>query len=300
MNIPNDQHHELTGGSGYADLHIHSLFSDGVQHPRSIVRAAHEMGLVAFSITDHDSMEGIEAALDESQKLRIEFIPGIELTAMCKDREIHILGYFLNSGNKELSDMIFYFRQQRLIRYQRILEHLKHAGVRIKPEFLEQVSSQPSIGRLHIADALVKSGVTSTIHNAFRYYLGKGAVAYEEKCHVDPATMIRLISNAGGISVLAHPQLNMKESDLIAMIRAGLNGIETVHPNIDQQTASYYKRIVTQYSLLETGGSDSHGRMGFPAIGDYKISYRHVISMKEFLNSGRSAKQLSEPKGNLH
>ncbi len=273
---------------GYADLHIHSLFSDGVLHPRSIVQTAYEKGLRAVSITDHDSIDGVEAAMDEGDQLGIEVIPGVELTAMCQDREIHILGYLFDLQDSKLKNIIRDFRHYRMIRYQRILNHLKEAGVVIRPECLESVSLQSSIGRLHIAEALVSSGVTSTVQNAFRYYLSKGAVAYEEKYPVSPESVIDVLHKAGGVAVLAHPSLQLKESDMMAMIWNGLDGIETIHPRMDQAAHDYFQRIAAQYGLAVSGGSDSHGRNGFPEIGDYKTPLRNVHRMKEIISGKRA------------
>ncbi len=267
----------------YADLHVHSFFSDGALHPSRIVQKAAEAGLKIISITDHDCVDGIEPALKEGEKTGIEVIPGVELTAMSDEREIHILGYFIDPHHPELAAMIRLCRQHRLIRYQKILGHLKSAGVSIRTEQLEQLSLLPNIGRLHIAEALVSSGVTANIQTAFRYFLGKGAIAYEKKCPVTPEVVIGLIRRSGGLSVLAHPSLHLKEKELISMIRSGLDGIETVHPKLDASTQSYYQRIALQYGLIQTGGSDSHGRKGFAEIGDYRISGHHISVMKDRL-----------------
>lgn len=242
-----------------ADLHIHSQYSDGTLSPIEIVSRAKQCGLDVISITDHDSVGGIEAALETGRDVGVEVIPGIELSASYNGTEVHILGYFIDQKNEELVSSLAGFRNERLKRAERIVGKLNDLKIPITIESVLGHVTGDSVGRPHIADTLVKGGHAESYHQAFDKYIGDGRPAYEQKWNFSPADTIKLISHAGGLSFLAHPGKSTTEEMILQLIDAGLDGIEVVHPCHSPDLIYYYKGIVSQYCLLESGGSDFHG-----------------------------------------
>ena len=268
-----------------ADLHIHSQFSDGVLSPIEIVRRAKQSDLDIISITDHDSVGGINAAIEAGRDIGIEVIAGIELSAIHHGTEVHILGYFVDYKNKELVDSLAGFRNERLKRAERIVGKLNNLKIPITIESVMDHVTGDSVGRPHIANTLVKGGHADSYHQAFDEYIGNGRPAYEEKWNFSPAETIRLISEAGGLSFLAHPGKSTSEEMIIQLINAGLDGIEVIHPCHTPDLVYYYKGIVDEYCLLESGGSDFHGgeRGDTDAFGNYSVPVSVVDLMRKRL-----------------
>jgi predicted metal-dependent phosphoesterase TrpH len=268
-----------------ADLHIHSLYSDGVLSPIEIVTRAKRAGLDIISITDHDSVGGLEAAIEAGRDIGIEVISGIELSANQNGFEVHILGYFIDYKNKELASSLAGFRNERLKRAQRIVGKLNDLKIPITIESVLGHVTGDSIGRPHIANTLVEGGHADSYHQAFDKFIGDGRPAYEQKWNFSPEETVRLISQAGGLSFLAHPGKSMSEEMIIQLIKAGLDGIEVVHPCHTPDLVYYYKGIVDEYCLLESGGSDFHGgELGDEGtFGQYSIPISAVDLMRKRL-----------------
>ncbi len=275
-----------------ADLHIHTTASDGYFKPAEAVQHAVDQGLRAMALTDHDNVDGISAA-QESAGARMEVIPGIELSSSIESRDIHILGYFIDTDSAVLLEHLARCRGERVERAERMVAKLNRYGVPISMEMVLEQSGLGSVGRPHIADAVVKAGYARTTGEVFRDYIGYGGVAYEEKLRVTPEEAIRIIHEANGLAFLAHPTLQLNEKYLYQILKAGLDGIETIHPFVSDPAHTYYKRIASQHELLECGGSDSHGRGDIP-IGCRTIPYAWVERMKERMNSRLAAKALRE------
>ncbi len=247
----------------YADLHIHTRYSDGDKNPREIFMLAEEAGLAAISLTDHDTIDGCIEALEIQKEFNVDFIIGIELSCYENGREYHILGYNLEPDNKNLMSHLDDFREARLYRAEKILKKLNHLDIPITFDSILEIAGKAPIARPHIAWALQANGFTTTMKEAFNLYLGEGKPAYEAKANFSTEKAIKLINESGGVSVLAHPARTITQEALFSMIEKGLDGIECIHPMHDAALEKFYRGIARQYWLLETGGSDYHGTRDF-------------------------------------
>ena len=244
---------------GKADLHTHTTYSDGSLSPYELIKKAKSVGINVISITDHDSVSGIDEAVEIGKEFGVEVVAGMELSASYKNTEIHILGYFMDYHNKVLQDALAVFREKRRRRAERIVDKLNRMNIPLTIESVLASATGDSIGRPHIANALVSEGHAQSYYQAFNKYLGDGRPAFEKKPECSPEETVELISQAGGLSFLAHPGRTVSEELLFKLISAGLDGIEVVHPSHTNEHIQYYRGIVNEYCLLESGGSDFHG-----------------------------------------
>lgn len=270
-----------------ADMHLHTNHSDGVLSTNELLPLAKNKKLKCISIVDHDSIAAIEEAIPICKKLDIKLIPGVELSSSIDNQEIHILGYFINPTNKLLLDYLQLFREERIKRTKIIVHKLNKLNIPLKLESVIELAQNGCIGRLHIAAALVKQGFVNNYLQAFEYYIKNNGPAYEKKYTITPAQAIMLISQAGGLSFLAHPGNITSENILYKLINLGIDGLEVVHPNHSKDTTNYLKKIANEYFLLETGGSDFHGgiKNDDNTLGKYTIPYKYVYAMKSRLYS---------------
>lgn len=241
------------------DLHIHTVYSDGTYTPYQAVQLAKKLGLVGISITDHDSVAGIEEALEAGKIIGLEVVPGIEISSDVGEDEIHILGYYLDWKREGFLSRLDFFQQDRVERNEKLLKRLKQLGMEIKFEEVAKIAPKGIISRLHIARCMVKKGYVASIDEAFEDWLNPGKPAYIERVRVSPFEVIDLILNVNGIPVLAHPFLSRRDDLIPRMIDAGLMGIEVYHSSHDTATTKHYIEIAHRYGLLITGGSDCHG-----------------------------------------
>ena len=244
---------------GKADLHMHTTYSDGSHSPYELIKKAKSAGLDVISITDHDSVSGLDEAIAISKEFEIEIVPGMELSATLNGSEFHILGYFMDYHDKVLVEYLAGFRQERLRRAERIVNKLNKMNIPLRMESVLASATGDSVGRPHIANALVNEGHAQSYHQAFNKYIGDGRPAFERKAEFSPEQTVRLISQSGGLSFLAHPGHSLSDELLFRLIKAGLDGIEVVHPSHSPEHVRYYRGIVNEYCLLESGGSDFHG-----------------------------------------
>ena len=240
------------------DLHSHTLHSDGFYSPKDLVKLAYESGIEILGITDHDNVNGIEEAAFTAESYGIEIVPGVEISTDVQSSEVHILGYFIDPGNQELEHYLSFFREERYKRAKRIVEKLNLAGLEITMDDVLKQVNNAAIGRPHIAHALIKNNQVKSYQDAFNKYLGNHAPAYEKKVHLSPQSAFKIINDAGGLSFIAHPG-NMPEALTKELIEDGVDGIEVIHPSHSVEKTKYYRGIVNQYYLLESGGSDFHG-----------------------------------------
>jgi len=270
---------------GRADLHLHTIHSDGALTPQELLDKAKEAGLSVVSITDHDSVSAVTDAVRHARNLDIEVVPGVELSASYQNGEIHILGYFVDCSNKPLLDALAIFREKRKQRVERIVNKLNKLNIPLTIESVFASATGDSIGRPHVANAMVNGGHASSYSQAFHKYLGDGRPAYEKKDGFSPEETIELISRAGGLSFLAHPGTTVEEDFITHLIESGLDGIETVHPSHTPELTLYYRGIVNQYYLLECGGSDFHGGLKNDAqlLGSVTIPTSAVDAMRRRL-----------------
>jgi len=270
-----------------ADLHLHTTYSDGALQPKDLVQQAHAAGLSVISITDHDNVGAIDEAMEAGKSLGIEVVPGVELSVALNDKDIHLLAYFFDHTNKKLLDYLAFFRYERLKRAERIVQKLNDINIPLKLDAVLDQAGIGSVGRPHIASALLEEGLTGTYHEAFMKYIGTGAPAYEKKYQLSPNEATQLVAQAGGLSFLAHPGKYTTDIELSTLIQAGLDGIEVVHPSHNEARQEFYRGVVHQYFLLECGGSDYHGgkKNDDQVLGVYTVPLEVVEDMRTRLFS---------------
>ena len=247
------------------DLHTHSTASDGLLTPSQLVRYAKSKGLTHISLTDHDTLDGLDEAIAESNSIKgIEVIPGVELSVEGYPGELHILGYYLNHHDRKIRSILSEFKKARVERAKKIIIKLRNTGLNIGYEEV-QILAKGTVGRAHIARVMVKKGFVESVEEAFNRYLSKGKPAYVPKKTLSLEKSIKLILDAGGIPVLAHPiTLKLDTSEFIGllntMISYGLRGIEVYSARHTQEDIRKYLVISEKYGLIATGGSDFHGK----------------------------------------
>ncbi len=281
----------------WVDLHLHTTASDGVLSPSGIVHYAKGKGLKAIAITDHDTIDGNEEAMDEGKKVGLEVIPGVEISARFDLGSMHILGFFIDIRNRALRERLSLLQETRAKRNPQMVQRLRELGVEISYDEVRDASGGGQVGRPHFAQVLLQKGYVHTVQEAFDRYLGKGALAYVDKFRFDPKEAMGLIREARGIPVLAHPftlhipSPHTLEALLAELIQLGLMGIEVYYPEHTGNQISLYKALAEKHGLLITGGSDYHGIETDKADigmrqGDTRLSYSMVEAMKAALNAG--------------
>jgi predicted metal-dependent phosphoesterase TrpH len=266
----------------YADLHLHTNFSDGTYTPEELAGHAARCGFKAVALTDHDTMEGCDRMGAACRERGVEFIPATELTAEHNAYELHILGYYLDSQNARLQTELARFQEVRQQRIVQMVTKLNELGVPIKSDAVFSLANCRSPGRPHVARSLVQGGWCSSLDEAFERFLRKGKPAWVPKFKVSALDAIALIHQAGGVAVLAHPGLNHNDDLIPDMVDAGLDGLECFHTKHSTTMTQRYLEMAEQLHLLVTGGSDCHGMSkGRPLIGSIKIPYECVERLRE-------------------
>ncbi len=261
----------------FADLHLHSLFSDGTFTPEEVVGHGVRFGHRALALTDHDTVEGCERMAAACAAAGIEFLVGTELTAEHGGNELHILAYCVDPQNPELLAKIAKFQKVRQERIRDMVACINALGVPLQVEEVFALANCRSPGRPHVARALVRGGFCRTLDEAFERFLKKNRPAWVPKAKMSAPEAIELIHQAGGLAVMAHPGLNRSDQNIPAIVAAGLDGIECFHTKHPPATAEHYLAIARHYQLLVTGGSDCHGlSKGKPLIGTVRLDYQYV------------------------
>ncbi|MCK9594615.1 MAG: PHP domain-containing protein [Candidatus Omnitrophica bacterium] len=265
-----------------ADLHTHTNYSDGTATPEELIAEAVKAGLSAVAITDHDTVEGVERAIAASAGGQVEVLPGIELTSEHEGLEIHLLGYLLDHRDKSLLERLQLLKKNRVDRIYRICDKLKALGLSLAPEKVFDLSAIGTVGRLHVAQAMVKEGLVNSTYEAFNKYIGDKCPAYVANFKLSPQEAIGLILKFSGIPVLAHPY-SMGRDDLIPRFAEyGLMGLEVYYLEHTRSMVDSYLHTAKKLNLLVTGGSDYHGKSK-PNVymGAMKIPYELVEKLKE-------------------
>ena len=274
---------------GYADLHMHTKLSDGNLSVEELVTLCKRKGLQCISITDHDNLDSYKLAQKPAENAEIELIPGIEISAVWQAKDIHILGYFCDPTNLALNIELEDFAKQRIIRVKAIVKKLNALGIDITFEKVLSYCKGKVIGRPHVAMSLVDEEYISSFSEAFTKYLGDGCVAFVEKKGLNPQQTIRLIENAGGIAVLAHPYKSGVDDALIEnLVEWGIKGIETYSPAQKGTVARKYREIAQRFNLVGTGGSDFHAEGVTHAPGCMKMPYSVVEELRERREKSRA------------
>jgi predicted metal-dependent phosphoesterase TrpH len=244
------------------DLHLHTNVSDGCDDPAALVRACAAAGLDVISVTDHDTTAGWDEAAAEAASAGLEFIPGVEITAVRDDRDVHVLGYFPSRRAPMLEEFLADQRADRIRRVRDMVDRLATLGMRLDVDaVLQRGADAPgrTVGRPQIADALIVRGYVSSRNEAFDKYLGHGRPGFVARRGATTEEVIDLITAAGGLASLAHPGLLDLDEIIPALIVAGLPAIEVFHSEHDAETVWRYRRLAEASRLIVTGGSDYHG-----------------------------------------
>jgi predicted metal-dependent phosphoesterase TrpH len=245
-------------GDRGADLHVHTTHSDGGCSPGEIVRAAASVGLRAVAITDHDTLSGIECAAGEAERLGVELVAGIELSAAYESREIHVLGHFVRAADRNLAAACADLKAARRGRVLEMIDRLAGFGLSVDLSALERDFPRATLGRKHLADWLVRTGQVESRRYVFAQFLGASGPAHVRKPLIGAAGAISLIKAAGGVAGLAHPPYDLRRSALDDLVRAGLRAIEVAGPSISSRLSRRFHEWADEFGLIPIAGSDFH------------------------------------------
>jgi 3',5'-nucleoside bisphosphate phosphatase len=266
----------------FADLHLHTNFSDGTYTPEELAAHGQRVGLAAMALTDHDTVEGCERMAVACAELEIEFIPGTELTAEVDGTELHLLGYFIDTKNPKLLAETGKFQTVRQDRIREMVARLNEHNISLRAEAVFEIANCRSPGRPHVGRALIREKFCKSMDEAFERFLKKGKPAWVPKFKISALDAIELIHGAGGLAVMAHPGLNRTDSIIPGLVEAGMDGIECFHSKHSPKTAEHYLKIAAEHNLLVTGGSDCHGlSKGKPLIGSVKLAEKYFSALKD-------------------
>lgn len=266
----------------YVDLHMHTHFSDGTGSPQQVLELVKAAGIRAFSVTDHDTLEGYHvtrALLSENDP---ELVTGLELSVTVDDSDMHILAYLFDPDNRPLNAALEQFQNRRQERGRLMVNRLNDLGMDISYEDVRRQSGGVVIGRPHVARAMVENRHIREYEEAFRKFIGTDGPAYVPKMNFKPNEAIDLIHGAGGLAVLAHPGIDEKDKYLEMLVGLGLDGLEVYHPSHSKSQIDRYKHLADRYRLGISGGSDFHGSGDrYDRIGTGKIPYACLEQLKK-------------------
>ena len=263
-----------------ADLHVHSTASDGRYSPAEIIRKAAEVGLTIIAISDHDTVNGIPDALSAAREFpQLRVIPAVEISTDIPNGEAHVLGYFIDYTNQDFKASLEQMRNSRLERAHKMVEKLRVMGFGIEWRRVREIAGNSTLGRPHIAQALLEKGYIESFKEAFSKYIGHGGPAYVEREKLTPAEAVQLVLKANGLPVLAHPLTVPDPEPTVKELKAfGMVGIEVYYADYPFEKVSSLLNLANKYNLIPTGGSDYHGidDITETMIGDINVPIRFV------------------------
>ncbi len=248
------------------DLHIHSNRSDGSDTPEEIVRKGAALGLRAMALTDHDTVRGSLEFLETARNLGVETVPAVELSVRFESGEVHVLGYGIDPRNPDLTAGLEFFRSARLDRNRKMVEQLARVGYPVTFDEVVACAGDPElVGRPHFAEALRRRGYVKTTAEAFDRLIGDHGPGYVPRRFMDAAEGVRLVREAGGIPVWAHPRLGFSNDSIVKilgkLVPKGLAGLEAYHAEHTPRKREDVAAIARGRGLLVTGGTDYHGKL---------------------------------------
>lgn len=278
---------------GQVDLHVHSTCSDGTLTPSELVSYGLKKNLVAMALTDHDTITGIDEALDAAKATSMEIIPGIEYSTNYNNKDVHIVGLFINHKSQEFLKSLDQFMKTRIDRNIKLCSNLVEGGIDISLEALEEMFPNTVITRAHYAKYLVTKGYVNSKDDAFNRYLGDHTKYFVPRCNITPMDVIEVTKKAGGIPILAHPTLYGFGKDTLDKLvsdlkEVGLMGIECKYCTYTASEEREIKALAKKYELLPSGGSDFHGdnKKGLDLGSGYGSLYipdEYYYNLKSFL-----------------
>ena len=243
------------------DLHMHTTASDGLLSPSALVKRAFDVGIKTLSVTDHDTMAGIDEASAAAIDRGMKFLPGIEITAVYKRKDVHMLAYFLDNKQEKLEHFLVQQRADRIRRAEEMSTKLTKLGVpiNIDEKIMRCESTGHAVGRPDVANALLAAGHVGSVQEAFDRFLGDGCSAYVPRKGISPVDVVRMVTEVGGVTALAHPGLLKKDSLIPKLAARGLDAVEVYHSDHTLSDESRYLRLTEEHGLAVSGGSDFHG-----------------------------------------
>ena len=274
-----------------AELHAHTTFSDGVLTPSELVAEAQRVGLTALAVTDHDIVDGVAPAREAAAGTGLEVIPGVEFSTNLNGHEVHVLGLFVDDDNDELVAATLRSREFRRHRATLIVGRLNDLGIDIEFAAVEVAAGKGSIGRPHIAQALVHQGASSTLDEAFQRFIGVGRPAFSPKPTLEAAEVIGILHRAGGVAILAHPASSrVGPGEIQELTTMGLDGFEIYHPKHSAAARRKLKKLVDDMGLLPSSGSDFHGPGSGPTkLGDHAVPIEWLMAIRAAATAYRNA-----------
>ena len=263
-----------------ADLHVHSTASDGTVAPRDLVRMALERNLDVLAIADHDSVSGVEEAIEAASGTTLTLIPAIEFSSAQGEDHVHVLAYHVDHRSPALLEELDLLRQDRERRAYEMVSALREAGFDVSMDQVLAFSDGGSVGRSHVARALVDAGYADDIGTAFQRYIGRDAEFYRAKRTRTPAEVVASVRAAGAVPVVAHPGVSQVDELIPEMVAAGLLGIEAFHADHSVQQREYYAEMASRLGLIATGGTDYHGPQAHnPEVGSVDVPEEGVRAL---------------------
>lgn len=269
------------------DFHLHTTASDGVHTPTKVVEMAHARGLRHIAVTDHDTTDGLDEAIRAAASLDIQLVPGLELSTDLGKADVHLLGFGFRREAKPLQEFLAWQREGRIGRTRRIVEILAENGVPIEISRVLEIAGEATVGRPHVAQALVERGHVASVQEAFDKWLGDGKAADVGRPKLSPPDAIAMIHDHGGVVVVAHAVFiaDDYEPALEELVKWGVDGVETFYKHYDDATVARHKSFAERHGLATSGGSDYHG-IGNPDdrdIGDIPFPDDEVRRFLGFL-----------------
>ncbi|MBI4310993.1 MAG: PHP domain-containing protein [Chloroflexi bacterium] len=267
------------------DLHLHTTLSDGRLSPTELVRLVAKNGLKVVAITDHDITDGLEEAFEAAKAFpQLTIIPGVELSTDIPGNEVHMLGYYMDYKGARFQATLSRFREGRVGRAQEMVRKLAELGMPVEWERVVQIAGEGTIGRPHIAQALVEKGYFQYPQQAFERHLGRNGLAYAEREKMTPQEAVRLVREAGGVAAIAHPASLFGLVNVLAQLKqAGMQGMEVHYAEYDGPTRTRLAGAARRHGLLPCGGSDYHafGTPGERLPGDLGPPMQTAVRLRE-------------------
>ncbi len=256
----------------FIDLHMHTTLSDGLATPSQVLSKVRRADITAFSITDHDTLAGYRAVKELLEPGDPELISGLELSVQYGEHDLHMLAYLFDPENETLNEALNLFQARRNNRGRVIVRKLNEMGYDFPYEAVEETAGEAAVGRPHIAQTMAELNLVKSYQQAFDDLIGNGKPAYVPKKNFTPKEAIKTIHAAGGVAVLAHPQIDETYYHIEMLMGLGLDGIEIYHPSHQQRHTDQFRHLAKRHRLAVSGGSDFHGRESrHGAIGSQRV-----------------------------
>lgn len=275
---------------GKADLHTHTIASDGAYSAEELLEKAAEKKLKIISITDHDTIKGYLNGKDKARELNIDLIPGVEISAVWNKREVHILIYCFDENDAEFRKMLLNQKRARISRMERIVKKLQKQGLDVTMDEVRAEAGPGNVGRPHAASVLIHKGYVASVAEAFIRYLSSEKLGHIKTEYVTVEELVEIAKDAGGVLSLAHPGPLYTQDEIDELTSLGLDGIECIHPSHNYNLQRSFSKIAARENLLITGGSDFHGKGKKdydPYFGIVTVGDQHVMSLKRMARRRR-------------